>query len=35
MIIFDDYALDKEKNYVAFSASALHVFDQDEIMEMG
>ena len=35
MIIFDDYALDKEKNYVAFSASALHVVDQDEIMEMG
>lgn len=35
MIIYDNYSLEKEHNYVAFSARAMRIIEQDEMVETG
>lgn len=34
MIVYDNYAIEKEHNYVAFSARAITAYEQDDFVEM-
>lgn len=35
MIVYDNYVLEKEHNYVAFSVEAMRIIERDEMVELG